>query len=85
MREFQYTIQDPQGLHARPAGMLAQAAGRASGSVTLIAGGTEVNAKRVIALMRLCLKQGEAITLRVEGDQEEEDEQALQAFCKESL
>lgn len=64
---------------------LAQAAGKASGNVTLIARGTEVNAKRVIALMKLCLKQGETITLRVEGGQEEEDEQALQAFCKASL
>ncbi len=64
---------------------LAQAAGKTSGNVTLIARGTEVNAKRVIALMKLCLKQGETITLRVEGGQEEEDEQALQAFCKASL
>ena len=58
MVEFQHTIRDPQGLHARPAGQLAQAAAKLESTVTLAAKSTEVSAKRVIALMKLCLKQG---------------------------
>ena len=30
MKEFQYVIQDPVGLHARPAGLLVKQAGRFS-------------------------------------------------------
>lgn len=82
MVEFQYTIRDPQGLHARPAGQLAQAAAKLESTVTLAAKNTEVSAKRVIALMKLCLKQGDTATFRVEGASEVADADSLRTFCE---
>lgn len=82
MVEFQYTIRDPQGLHARPAGQLAQAAAKLESTVTLAAKSTEVSAKRVIALMKLCLKQGDTVTFRVEGASEVTDADSLRIFCE---
>ena len=82
MVEFQYTIQDPQGLHARPAGQLAQAAAKLESTVTLAAKNTEVSAKRVIALMKLCLKRGDTATFRLEGATESADADSLRAFCE---
>lgn len=82
MVEFQYTIRDPQGLHARPAGQLAQAAAKLESTVTLAAKNTEVSAKRVIALMKLCLKQGDTAVFRLEGTSETTDADSLRAFCE---
>lgn len=82
MVEFQYTIRDPQGLHARPAGQLAQAAAKLESTVTLAAKNTEVSAKRVIALMKLCLKQGDTAVFRLEGTSETVDADSLRAFCE---
>lgn len=85
MKTFEHTIQDPQGLHARPAGQLAQTVGRLESTVNLIFGETEVSAKKVIGMMRLCLKQGATVTFQVEGDTEEADAAYLAAFCRDNL
>ena len=38
MKEFQYTIQDPMGFHARPAGALVRAAKAYASKVTISCG-----------------------------------------------
>ena len=39
MKQFQYTITDPVGIHARPAGLLVKAAKGFSSSITVEKGG----------------------------------------------
>lgn len=85
MIEFQHTIADPLGLHARPAGQLAQKAAALTSKVTLSAKGKQVNAKQVIALMRLCLKSGDTVAFQVDGQEEAADAAALEEFCKSTL
>lgn len=85
MREFQYTIQDPEGIHARPAGNFVKAAAAFPCSVTIGKDGKEVDAKRIFGVMGLGVKCGQEIVLKTDGEQEEEAMEALSKFLEENL
>ncbi|RKI82210.1 HPr family phosphocarrier protein [bacterium 0.1xD8-71] len=85
MKEFQYVIQDPVGLHARPAGLLVKQAGSFSSKVTVESGGKSADARKLIMLMSLGIKQGMEVTCKVEGEDEEAAAEALQKFFQENL
>ena len=85
MKEFNYTITDPEGIHARPAGLFVKAAAAYPCSVTIIKDGKEADAKRILGVMGLGVKQGMEITVRTDGEQEAEASEALEAFLKENL
>lgn len=61
-------LEASNGLHARPAAELAAMAKRFKSNIILIAGTKEVNARNILSLLTLGLKQGSVINLRVEGD-----------------
>ncbi len=82
MKEFTYTITDPIGIHARPAGMLAKKAAELDSSVTLIKDGKAADTRRLMALMQLNIKQGDNITVRIEGGNEDKNAQELLNFFK---
>ena len=85
MKEFTYVIQDELGLHARPASMAVKVAAKYKSSSTLIAGNKTIDMKRVMAVMSSGVKHGAEITIRVEGEDEEEAAAALETFFKENL
>ena len=86
MKEFQYTITDPLGIHARPAGLLAKVAkGYGDTVVTITKEGTTVKASQLMKLMGLGVKQGNTITVAAEGPAEEEAIAAMQKFFEENL
>lgn len=86
MKEFQYTITDPMGLHARPAGVLAkQVKGYAGTTVTVTKGEKSVNALKLMGLMSLAVKQGETVTVTVEGENEDQVCAAMEQFFKENF
>lgn len=85
MKEFQYVIQDPVGLHARPAGLLVKQAAGFQSKVTVESGGKSADASKLIKLMSLGIKQGMEVTCRVEGEDEEAAAEALQTFFQENL
>lgn len=66
------TVNDPVGIHARPAAEFAQAA-TASGCAVTIAkrGGNAVNAGSILSVMGLGIKQGDTIEITVNGDNAE--------------
>ena len=84
MKSFEYTITDPVGIHARPAGILAKEA-KGYDSVIINAAGKAAEAKKLMALMGLGIKQGETITVTVEGGDEEGNAAKIEAFFKEHL
>ena len=52
MKEFTYTIKEPVGIHARPAGMLAKEAKSCQSTVTIVdKNGKAVDTTRLMALM----------------------------------
>ncbi len=86
MQSFTYTITDPVGIHARPAGLLVKEIKSHAGSaVTITKGEKSVNALKLMALMQMGIKQGETITVNVEGGDEAATAAAIEAFLKANL
>ena len=85
MKEFTHVINDPLGMHARPAGQLAKAAAAYQSTITITAPAGKADAKRIMALMRLAAKQGMSLTVTVEGADEEVAAAELQAFLAANL
>ena len=85
MKEFKHVIQDPMGLHARPAGMLVKACAGYASKITLTAPTGTADAKRLMGIMRLAAKQGMELTITVEGADEEKAAVELQAFLEANL
>ena len=86
MKEFTYTITDPQGIHARPAGIFVkEAAAFATTSITIGKDGKDVDAKRILGVMSLGAKQGDEIVIKCDGDEEDAAAEKLEAFLKENM
>lgn len=85
MKEFTYKITDPQGMHARPAGVLVKEAAKYQSSVTIEKDGKSGDAKRIFAVMGLGVKCGQEITVKVDGPDEAEAAAAMEKFLKENL
>lgn len=87
MKQFTYTITDPVGIHARPAGLLAKAAKAMDSTVTVSKadGSKSAEAKKLMALMGMGIKTGETVTVTVEGGDEEANAAAMERFFKENL
>jgi phosphocarrier protein len=85
MKEITYTITDPQGMHARPAGLFVKEAANFACNVTIAKDGKEVDAKRILGVMSLGVKQGHEITLKCDGEDEDKAIATLEAFLKENL
>ena len=86
MTEFKYLIQDPIGIHARPAGLLAKLAKSFEGTtVYLTKGDNTVKASQLMKLMNLGVKAGDEVTIGVEGGDEAAAAAALEDFFKQNL
>ena len=85
MKEFKHVINDPMGMHARPAGMMVKAVAGYASKITITAPTGTADAKRLMALMRLAAKAGMELTIQVEGPDEETAAAALQAFMAANL
>lgn len=70
-RDFQVRlvcVLNEQGLHARPAARLAQAAQRFASEVTIVMGQQHVDAKSILDILTLAAGQGTNLELRASGD-----------------
>ena len=85
MKEFKYVITDPAGIHARPAGEFVKAAAACESSVNITKDGKTVSAKKIFGVMGLAVKQGQEITVTVEGADEDSAAAQLEAFLKNNL
>ena len=85
MKSFEYTITDPVGIHARPAGVLVQEIKKYASTVTVKKGEKAVNALKLMALMGMGIKQGDTITVEVEGADEATAAAEIEAFFKANL
>ncbi len=85
MKSFTYTIQEAVGIHARPAGLLVKEVKKYQSTITISKDDKSVNALKLMALMGMGIKCGDTVTVSIEGPDEEEAAQALEAFFKENL
>lgn len=83
MKEFEYTIKDELGLHARPAGLLVKQAATYQSKLTIEKiGGKSADLKRLFGVMGLAVKCGETIKVTAEGEDEAAAAGALEEFFK---
>lgn len=70
MEKVTLKLNNPEGLHARPAAIFVQVASRFSSELELEAHGVTVNGKSIIGIMSLGAFHGEEITLTATGQDE---------------
>lgn len=85
MKEFTYTVTEPVGIHARPAGLLVKEVKGYQSTVTLVKGDKSVNCLKLMAVMGMGVKCGDTVTVQVEGPDEDTAATALEAFFKANL
>ncbi|RFU67072.1 HPr family phosphocarrier protein [Bacillus sp. V59.32b] len=85
MVEKQVEVRLKSGLQARPAALFVQEATRFQSEVFLEKDGRKVNAKSIMGLMSLAVSTGSVIKLVVEGKDEQEAVEALQAFIEQDI
>lgn len=72
MIERETEIVNRLGLHARAAAKLVHTAGNFKSRVTVVKDGEEVDAKSILGILLLAAAQGSTITVRCEGDDEQD-------------
>ncbi len=85
MQSFTYTITEPVGIHARPAGLLVKEIKNYQSTVTVTKGDKSVNALKLMALMGMGIKCGDTVTVTVEGSDEDTTASALKQFFETNL
>ncbi|TZE82988.1 HPr family phosphocarrier protein [Calorimonas adulescens] len=85
VKKITYQVKNPQGIHARPAGMLVNRVSQFKCKVVIEKEKETVNAKEIFALMSLSVKQGDIITITFDGEEEETAVKAIEEFIKENL
>lgn len=85
MEKFAYVITNPEGIHARPAGMLVKAALQFQSSVILEKGDRTGDAKRIFSVIGLGVKMGDEVIVTIEGADEDAAASAIKEFFQENL
>lgn len=85
MKNFEYTIKDELGIHARPAGLLAKEAKKYESVVTITKDGKSAQATKLMAIMALAVKNGNTVTVTVEGADEEVAYEGMLKFFEDNL
>lgn len=86
MIEFNYTVKDEIGLHARPAGLLVKEAKKFNSDINIITdNGKSANAKKLFALMSLAIAKGDNITVTIDGSDECEAKETICEFLRTTL
>lgn len=67
----QVMVGNPHGLHARPAGRLAQEALGFKASISIVHDGQEVDAKSILDILTLAAGEGSSLEIRAVGDDAE--------------
>ena len=85
MKVFDYTITDPEGVHALPAGGLVKLAQSFTSSITAEGNGSTTDVKHVFGLVGLGVKHGQILTICCEGEDEDKAADALMRYLKDNL
>lgn len=85
MKEFNYTITDPEGIHMRPAGELVKAAKQFESKITITKDGKTGDCKKVFTIMSLAVKNGQEITVNIEGADEDMASVVIKEFFEKNM
>ncbi len=83
MKSFAYTVADPAGIHARAAGILVRAIKGFDGTaVTVERDGKSADGRKLMELVNMGVRQGDAVTVTVKGGDEETAAAKIEEFFK---
>lgn len=85
MKQFEYTIHDPLGIHARPAGLLAKEAKKFTAVCTITKDGQTKKLTQLMMLMSMGVKQGDTVTVTADGADEDAAIVSLKDFFETHL
>ena len=85
MKTFEYTITDELGIHARPAGLLVKEAKKFESECTITKDGKTKKLTQLMMLMSLGVKQGDTVTVSVDGADEDAAVASLKEFFENNL
>ena len=85
MKSFRYTITDPVGIHARPAGNLVQALKNYKCEIRMSGNGKSADARKLMSVMMLGIRQGQEVELVFDGEDEETAAAEIEQYMKENL
>jgi phosphotransferase system HPr (HPr) family protein len=85
MKEFEHTITDPNGIHARPAGLLVAKMQEFQSVVTFASGEKTADGKKLFALMKMRVKQNNTLVVKAEGPDEEAVIETAKDFLQANL
>lgn len=83
--ELNLRIENKAGLHARPAAMFAQKANSFKSTIMINKDGKNANAKSIIGIMGLGIKQGDTLVVKIDGADAAEAGAALQKIVTEKF
>lgn len=85
MKDFNVIVNDPSGIHARPAGLLVKEINKYESSVKIELNDKVADAKRIFAVMGLGAKCGDKLRIIIDGKDEEQASIELKAFFDKNL
>ncbi|MCQ3907731.1 MAG: HPr family phosphocarrier protein [Mycoplasmoidaceae bacterium] len=85
MKQFQFKIKDPAGIHARPAGIVVQEAKKFQSTIIAKCNGKTGDFKRIFTILSLCAKCGDTLQIEVSGVDEEAAAEAIRVTLESKL
>ncbi|MEA5136781.1 MAG: HPr family phosphocarrier protein [Candidatus Fimivivens sp.] len=83
MKQISLALTNPVGLHARPAAQMVKAAAKFKSKITLEGNGRKADAKSIIMVLGMGLRQNDVITISAEGADEEAAIEILSELVKQ--
>ena len=80
MVERDVTVKNRAGIHARPAALIVQTAGKFDSRIMFTKDGEEINAKSIMGIITLGAAYDSVINIRAEGSDEQEAVDALSSL-----
>ena len=83
MLKFDIKIQDPEGLHARPASRLVSLCHKYESEIIIYHKGIEANCKNITEVLALGVEKGDKIIIEIDGSDEAGARHALIKMLKD--
>lgn len=85
MKQFDFVVQTPVGIHARPAMQLVSIARKFQSDIRVSYNGNSGDAKNIVSLLMLHANQGAEVVFSINGSDEEDAYKEIKQFCKTNL
>lgn len=85
MYEAEVVIMNEQGLHARPASIVAKKASKFISHIAIIKDGKEFNAKSIINILSMAASKGDKLKIVAHGDDEAKAVEELKVVIEKEI